>query len=212
MSKSTRVATELLRHIQRRMAALPACLLPAEMFSTFDYTVTRNNLTHPRLWGVVLHAASAVRGVATVDVDVRLNRGGGIKFQPDLVLRNPAGAAVLYVDLESPNSSDARIAVKDVDAWVAFHASDASPPPYLILTVLPDAPRTFEQWPLRWTHGRQWNAAHAVHANRIRSSPFRYWFRHLARQRPSLPSRVIVANFAHDGRRATVRGVDPSAV
>ena len=42
--------------------------------------------------------------VGAVDVDVHLNAGSGVKFQPDLVARDKDKIYTLIVDFESPNS------------------------------------------------------------------------------------------------------------
>lgn len=178
-------------------------LLPDELFSTFTHTTTGSNASHPRVWGVCARAAWELAGRdGVVEIDPRLNDRAGLKFQPDILLRSASGAVLLAVDIESPNSSDARLLPKDVDAyvdWVRGERKHGHPPfPYLVITMLPDAQRDpGTTWELRWSSG--YNHAQAAQTAEICRNPYRFWYGLLARDR-SLIDRypLFFANF--DGR------------
>ena len=76
---------------------------------------------------------------------------------------------------ESPNSSDARIITKDVEAYLDF-GLDVS---YVIITSLPNQQTL--KWKLLYTgHNKdgqpQYNHAHGKKAKEIRQNPFKYWY------------------------------------
>lgn len=173
-------------------------LLPSTLFDTFDYTKTGNNLSHPRVWGACVKAAwDVVDCQGLVEIDSRLNRKG-VKFQPDLIIRARDGGVRLAVDVESPNSSDARLFPKDVDAYLGWVESKRGFP-YLVVTMLPRHPRTADQWKIRWTSPNDYNAGHGAHAARIRENPRDYWYSVLANSLRAKPDHgVHFANF--DGR------------
>jgi hypothetical protein len=151
-------------------------LVDRALFSSFEYTRTGNNLCHPRALGLIAKATWSLADVAVVEIDVRLNRGGGIKFQPDIVARNARNEIILAVDFESPNSSDARVPIKDVSAYLAW-VDAGEPCDYLIITSLPDGPTS--DWEIRYTARGHYNEGHD--GARIRKNPFRYWYGHYKR-------------------------------
>ena len=53
---------------------------PASFFGTFEYTTTGNNLCHPLTIGVLTKLLWQFPEVTAVGVDVRFNRGKGIKM------------------------------------------------------------------------------------------------------------------------------------
>jgi len=83
--------------------------LPDRFFDSFEYNETGNNLCHPRTVGLLDKAAWSLPADTAVEIDVHLNVGGGVKFQPDLTVRDHRDRLFLIVDFENPNSSDARI-------------------------------------------------------------------------------------------------------
>src|SRR5438876_797949 len=113
----------------REVIASSALATPT-LFDSFKYTTTGNNLCHSRALGWMAKAAWKLPFAAAVEIDVRFNLGGGVKFQPDLAVRNHEDVVQLVVDFESPNSSDARIPTKDVAPYLAWAAK--KPVEYLI--------------------------------------------------------------------------------
>jgi hypothetical protein len=141
-----------------------------------------------------------------VGIDVRLNLGCGVKFQPDVIGFREDLSHVLYVDFESPNSCDTRIKDKDILPylnWVSKHHDAAN---YVIVTSLPDRPSS--AWQLRWTSGQDAsgrNREHRQFRDAIRANPLLYWsevWRHDLTGRDL--SRVVFLNID----RKSVRQVD----
>jgi hypothetical protein len=148
---------------------------PEEYFATFKYTVRGNNYTHPFVLGELVTIVSSLPKVSRVALDVRLNTKRKVKFQPDIVaygrdLENPQ--PLLFVDYESPNSSDARIPDKDIEAYKVWRSVNRTAP-YVIVTTLPD--RRADAWELRYTAAGFCNHAHKGSRPKIRSNPFRFW-------------------------------------
>jgi len=148
-------------------------MISPPFFDSFDYTTTGRNLCHPRVLGLVVKTAWTLPGVAAVDIDVKLNLGGKVKFQPDVVAVDCEGKPLIIADFESPNSSDARIPEKDVKPYLAWAEKSAHRVPYFIITALPRVPRS---WELRWTAAGKWNDGHWEHRAHILKSPFEYWY------------------------------------
>lgn len=96
------IETQFVKDLATEIAALPE-----DFFSTFRYTTTGNNLTHPVTLGAIVHVARRLPGVVHLGIDVRFNLGDGTKFQPDVVGFDEELGPCLIVDYESPNSSDA---------------------------------------------------------------------------------------------------------
>ena len=148
--------------------------LPLGFFDSFKWTSTGRNLSHPITWGHLFRLLWEVPGTSHVGIDVRLNLGSGIKFQPDLVAMNDECESLLFLDYESPNSSDSRIPTKDVDPYVRWCKETGSSLPYLVITTLPDKPSS--EWELRYTAKDYYNAAFKGKASQIRKNPFRFWY------------------------------------
>jgi hypothetical protein len=88
--------------------------------------------------GILTKILWTIKEVKHVAVDLRLNDKGGNKFQPDLValadLDEPL-QPLLFIDYESPNSSDIRIPHKDVAAYRAWSEKEGCRAPYIIITL-----------------------------------------------------------------------------
>lgn len=197
---------KFLGRVRELMGLVSGGLLPPELFSTFEHTATGSNFSHPRVWGVCARAAWDLAGDGgVVEIDPRLNDCAGLKFQPDLVVRSAAKVVLLAVDIESPNSSDARLLPKDVDAYVDWVRGERNrgrePFPYLVITMLPDAPREPDRtWKLRWSSG--YNHAQAGRLAEICANPYRFWYGLLAHDRGLIERHPLVfANF--NGRTLT---------
>lgn len=149
--------------------------ISAAYYNSFEFTTTGNNLCHARTLGIMVAASWKLPGACAVDIDLRLNTRNGVKFQPDLRAVDRAGEALLFADFESPNSSDARVPVKDVQAFMKWCAATKCRSPYVIFTSLP---RIATSWGLRWTSNGQWNADHAKNRDQIQARPFDYWYRY----------------------------------
>src|SRR5262249_38710257 len=129
--------------------------LPDGFLDSFTFTTTGKNLTHPVLLGILVRVVGELPGVRFVGIDVRLNEGRGVKFQPDVVGFDGGLRPVIFLDYESPNSSDARIPTKDVDAYAAWRRVSGSSAPYLIVTTLPE--QASPSWELRYTSRGYYN-------------------------------------------------------
>ena|SRR5437016_3596967 len=171
MRDCSSLADELADRLQTDIAPLPE-----SFFDSFEYTSTGSNLTHPVVLGSLSRFAWGIEGVSVVGIDVHLNRDG-IKFQPDIVGYNAALQPLIFLDYESPNSSDARVLPKDVDGFCAW-SKHAPGVPYLIITTLPDKPAS--GWELRWTAKGNYNYGYGGKESRdkLRENPYRFWYDH----------------------------------
>ena len=149
--------------------------IPVQFFDTFQYTETGNNMTHPIVWGFLTKILWSMPTVNTVGIDVRLNKKNGPKFQPDLIAYDAARKPIVYIDYESPNSSDARIPFKDIDPYIKWRDSGESAP-YVVLTTLPNYQSP--KWQLRYTAKtkKYYNYPFRDKRKEIRSNPFRFWY------------------------------------
>lgn len=158
--------------------------LPKEFHSTFKYTRTGNNYCHPITLSLIGDAVRQMGDVVHVGYDVRLNKGSGNKFQPDVVGFDAHITPIVCVDFESPNSSDARVMEKDVAAYARWAAAvqgkGETVPPYIIVTSLPNF--TSDDWECRWTGAGKWNEGHKDYVTDIVANPFAYWNRIWAKQ------------------------------
>jgi hypothetical protein len=167
------LARSFSKHLQ---TAIDAAKLPDGFYDTFEFTETGNNLCHPITLSIIGNAVARIAGVVHVGIDVRLNLGGGVKFQPDIVGFRDDRSHLLYVDFESPNSCDTRIKDKDILPylnWVSKHHDAAN---YVVVTSLPD--RQSPAWQLRWTSGHDAsgrNSEHRQFRDVIRANPLHYW-------------------------------------
>jgi len=175
---SNQIVEVLAVDLQAEIRALPKDL--ARIYDAFEFTETGKNLCHPITWGLIVKAVSKLQGVAYVGVDVRLNDREGHKFQPDVVGYSAELRELVFVDFESPNSSDARIPKKDVDPYLAWSERVDRPVPYVIITSLPDRPA--EDWEIRWLAKGQTNDGRHGDKAKIKKNPFQYWRRDWAKK------------------------------
>jgi hypothetical protein len=155
-------------------------IFPGGFFDSFDYTTSGNNFCHPLTLGALVRVVWNLRGVAAVGIDVRFNSGGGVKFQPDVVAFDRDRQPLVAIDYESPNSSDARIPWKDVDAYLSWNSGQRLSLPYIIITTLPD--RQADGWELRYVHGKGYNADFRGREKEVRANPYRFWLAYYSEQ------------------------------
>lgn len=162
--------TTLVSGLEKEIAAFPT-----RFYSSFEYTTTGQNFTHPFTIGLLAKLLWQLPGVTIVAIDLRLNEGTA-KFQPDLVALESMRPfkPVVFVDYESPNSSDMRIPEKDVDAYTKWSAIYKAVVPYLIITTLPN--RAVPDWELRYTNKGNINEAFSRRRQDITSNPFAFWY------------------------------------
>jgi hypothetical protein len=151
--------------------------LPEGFFDTFDFVRGRTNLCHPITVGLIARILAELPGIGYLGFDVRLNDGNRHKFQPDLVGYRDANGVrenqpIIFVDFESPNSSDARVPRYHLLQYLQWVRHLDPRPPYVIVTCLPDA--TTPKWRLLYKSGRR-HSWHKANVEKIRANPFRYW-------------------------------------
>lgn len=145
-----------------------------EFFGTFKFTQTGNNITHPVAWALIARLLWDYPDAVQVQIDPRLNLGGGCKFQPDVSALNGDGQHLIFIDYESPNSSDARIPTKDADAFASYRKQSGSTAPYVVMTTLPDYESA--DWELRYTANGYYNERFKGCDCKIRENPYRFWY------------------------------------
>jgi hypothetical protein len=108
---------------------------------------------------------------------MRFNEGRKKKFQPDLTGVDNRGNPIIFIDYESPNSSDARVPDKDVKAYTNWR-TQKNQAPYLIITTLPD--KEALDWEIRWTARGRWNYLFRDNKSKskIKRNPLRFWRLH----------------------------------
>jgi hypothetical protein len=148
--------------------------LPRGFFDSFRYTKTGNNLTHPVMLGTIPRVLCNFTEVNFVGVDVRLNLGDGTKFQPDVVAYDKNFKHLVFLDYESPNSSDARILDKNVDQYLSWIKESRTNVPYLIITTLPN--REVQGWELRYTSKGYPNFPFRNRKEELVKNPFQFWY------------------------------------
>ena len=148
----TPIAQTFIENLRTSLKECPA--IGANFFNSFAFTTTGQNFCHPRMHGLIVKVAWGLPDVAALDIDVRLNRGNKLKFQPDTVALDCSQRPLLIADFESPNSSDARIPEKDVKTFLAWARATECRAPYFIITSLPSMATP---WELRWTAKDKWN-------------------------------------------------------
>jgi hypothetical protein len=148
---------------------------PEGFYDSFKYTTTGNNLTHPWTIGLLSKILWNLGGITEVGIDVRINRPGGAKVQPDVVAYRK-GDPVLLVDYESPNSSDARVPEKDVTAYLKWVTGEQGRAEYVIITTLPA--HACPEWEVRYTSEGQCNFGFGGRRDDIRKNPFEFWYSH----------------------------------
>jgi hypothetical protein len=188
---------QFVQAINREVASLPE-----GFFSTFRYTTTGNNLCHPLTLGAIAGVVGGLPGVAHIAIDVRLNDMRGGKFQPDVVGYDQNLHPVVVVDYESPNSSDARVPVKDWLPFAQWRAASGRETPYLVVTTLPQ--RGSPEWELRWTASGQYNHEFSGQRDKIRRSPFEFWYRHYRSVAPQYDLRGVCMVNIDDGLASMV--------
>jgi hypothetical protein len=152
---------------------------PRELYATWDYVEGENRVCHQRTTALLAHAAWTLPSTPVVEqedcfVAGRDDYGKQVKWHPDLVLRSgedTVGKVLLFVDFESPNSSDFRVIDRDVKLWYVNwcqHNEVLEPPEYLIVTSLPDA-----QSPRWWC---RYAKSDGYEAEKARENPFLYWY------------------------------------
>ncbi len=156
--------------------------LPDKFYDTFEYTATGQTYTHPITLGLVSKIIiGKVSGVRCVGIDFRLDEN----FNPDIVAlsRIEPLEPVLFVDYESPNSSDLRIPNKDIAAYQRWCNANRKRVPYFVITTLPNGQAS--TWKLKWTgvnkgQKDQVNAAFRQDKQNIQSqirlNPFAFWY------------------------------------
>ncbi len=169
-------ANEIAKKILPSLEAAVA-IMPDGFYDSSKYTTSGANgdncLCHPITLGVLFKALSALDKVAHVGIDVHLNRGPDKKYQPDLVGFQKELTHVVYLDFESPNSSDARIPVKDVEPYLRWKQAAGGAAPYIVVTSLPD--KEAPKWQLGYTAAGGYNAEHKGKKKDIIKNPFSYW-------------------------------------
>lgn len=159
---------------------------PREFYGSFKYTKTGRNLTHPITLGLLSKILWQDTSIVQIGIDFRLNLNG-TKFQPDVVVldyRDSTFEPSLFIDYESPNSSDARIKKKDVDAYIEWIKHKKSDTPYFIITTLPN--RANNEWELRYTSPGGCNQEFGGHLKSeclsiLHKNPFRFWYSYYSR-------------------------------
>lgn len=154
--------------------------LPSDFFNTFHYTTTGNNLTHPVTLGAISHIIWKFPKVNSIGIDVRLNNRGGTKFQPDIVGFDNRLNPVVVIDYESPNSSDARVPIKDWESYANWLELQKQITPYFVVTTLPTSESP--NWELRWVAKDQCNSVFSGERDKIRRNPFEFWYGHYRSQ------------------------------
>lgn len=157
--------------------------LPKGFYDTFHYTTTGKNNTHPITWGILSKILWEIPEVKYVAVDFHLNERNDEtqrdKFQPDLVALSqlePRLKPILFLDFESPNSSDMRIPNKDVAAYIRWSKTSGVRVPYLVITTLPNRRVDKDEWELRWTGKGQYNHEFKDKKQEVFENPFQFWY------------------------------------
>jgi hypothetical protein len=160
---------EIVEELQKQIKSFPE-----DFYDTFEYTVTGKNETHPRTIGLLCKILWDIRVASAVYIDMRFNEDEKAKFQPDLTGVDDRRNPVIFIDYESPNSSDARVLEKDIDSYKSWVAVKKSQTPYLIITTLPD--KYTPEWEVRYTSKNGCNYFCCDKRREIRENPFRFWY------------------------------------
>lgn len=159
-------ADQLLAYLEKSIREFPD-----GFYHSMDYTCTGNNLTHPITWGLLANfVLKEVKGVVHVGIDVHLNTGTGEKFQPDVVAYGgdiTNLTPLLFIDYESPNSSDGRPISKDVVPYLAWSKAKKANVPYIVITTLPD--KIVRRW-------SKWDCISKSDYEVLKQSPYKYWY------------------------------------
>ncbi|TET47230.1 hypothetical protein E3J62_02075 [candidate division TA06 bacterium] len=171
--------------------------LPSGFYDSFEYTRAGKNLTHPRTLGCIVKVLLGFDSVKAVDIDIRMNIGR-VRFQPDIQVIGTDDTPILFIDYESPNSSDARIPRKDVLPYLKL----GRPIPYIVITTLPDAPKA--KWKTRvYPSSASRNRGRV--RQKIRESPRRFWYNNYRHELKKLKNRLDSVYFFNiDGKKVMV--------
>lgn len=156
--------------------------VPPGFYDTFEYNESPNNFVHPWTWARIIESFSKIDNVTAVLNDQKRD------FRPDVIVVNNGdfdfSSPLLYIDYESPSSSDARIPSKDVDKYIARIEKNINlnKVPYIIITTLPK--KESPKWKLKWAGKDGYNNhlystdknVKAENRNKIRKNPFDYWY------------------------------------
>jgi hypothetical protein len=161
------IVEELQKHIKS---------FPEGFYDTFKYTVTGQNETHPRTIGLLCKILWNIKNVSAVYIDMRFNEDGKEKFQPDLTGFDSHKNPIIFIDYESPNSSDARVLEKDIDSYKSWVTAKKSQVPYIIITTLPD--KYTPEWQVRYTSKNGYNYGYGDKKSEIVRNPYSFWYSH----------------------------------
>lgn len=158
--------------------------LPPEFFGSWEHCSSKRDsvLCHSIGLGLLAAAVADLKVVQQVGIDSRLTlrirksgKSGRKSWRPDVVGFRREGdefIPVVYGDFESPNSSDGRVPVKDVEGYRSWLMAGGEPAPYVLVVCLPESEHGY--WPLRYTKG--WNKDHVGRLPKLREKgPLRYW-------------------------------------
>ena len=163
------LCTEIINELRSEISSFPE-----GFYDTFSFTVTGKNCTHPRTVGVLCKILWELKTISAVYVDRRFNAGKGKKFQPDLTGFDSCGNSIIFVDYESPNSSDSRVPNKDVASYKSWIETQENRAPYIIITTLPDG--NAPDWQLRYTTEGYLNDHFRGKKSEMIKNPFRFWY------------------------------------
>ena len=149
---------------------------PEGFYDTFDFTDTGNNLTHPCTIGILCKILWDIKTISAVYVDMRFNEGRKKKFQPDLTGFDSYGNPIIFIDYESPNSSDARVTNKDIKSYENWMGTRENRVPYLIITTLPE--ERPKAWQLRYFSKDGCNYRFRDKKSEILRNPYSFWYSH----------------------------------
>lgn len=140
MAARAALVPEILAALAERLRALQA----SGHFDARWLTDGRHNeggWLHARVWAALVQAIPA--GYVP-NLEVRLPTPGRSEssYKPDVVVCDADDRLVLAVELESTNSSDDRVVLRDIDRlkYLANAPADDRPAEVLLLTVLPSRP------------------------------------------------------------------------
>ncbi len=163
---------------------LRAAKLPPDFFGSWEHCSSNRDsvLCHSIGLGLLAAAVADLKAVQQVGIDsrltLRIRKGGRSErksWRPDVVGFRRNGdqfIPVVYGDFESPNSSDGRVPVKDVEGYRSWLKAGGEPAPYVLVVCLPEREQGY--WSLRYTKG--WNKGHAGRLSELREKgPLGYW-------------------------------------
>lgn len=180
--------------------------LPLEFLGSWEHCSSgrKSVLAHSLGLGMLSASVADITGVEQVLIDVRLKKdadGALVTWQPDLIgcgkVHPPIISPVIYVDFESPNSSDRRIWDKDIGGYRRWLAAEGEEAPYVIVVCLPVRPHGY--WPLRYTHANGYNVMHGGQSSKLKQQgPLAFWTESWRDKRtPSDFSSVTILNIGN---------------